>query len=90
MQSPTYYSSREAACTKIISTCGQWKDAKKAREVFEAMVEKRGIKPNTVIYTALISACTTAGDFEAALETFHQMKKAALKDSSCLPNEVPH
>jgi len=79
---------RKAACTKIISVCGRWKDAKKAREVFKAMVEKRGIKPNTIIYTALVSACTTAEDYEAAVETFLQMKKAALKDSSCLPNEV--
>eukprot|EP00210_Caulerpa_lentillifera_P005232 g4999.t1 len=81
---------REAAFTKIISICGRWKSSEKAFEVFEAMVEKRGLLPNTITYTALISACITAGDFDVAMNTFHKMKNAAITDSTCDPNEVTY
>eukprot|EP00210_Caulerpa_lentillifera_P005233 g5000.t1 len=81
---------REAAFTKIISICGRWKSSEKAFEVFEAMVEKRGLLPNTITYTALISACITAGDFDVAMDTFHKMKNAAITDSTCDPNEVTY
>eukprot|EP00210_Caulerpa_lentillifera_P005230 g4997.t1 len=81
---------REAAFTKIISICGRWKSSEKAFEVFEAMVEKRGLLPNTITYTALISACITAGDFDAAMDAFHKMENAARIDSTCEPNEVTY
>eukprot|EP00210_Caulerpa_lentillifera_P005234 g5001.t1 len=81
---------REAAFTKIISICGRWKSSEKAFEVFEAMVEKRGLLPNTITYTALLSACIAAGDFDSAMDTFHKMKNAAITDSTCDPNEVTY
>eukprot|EP00210_Caulerpa_lentillifera_P005240 g5007.t1 len=84
------FSPRQAAFTKIISICGRWKSSEKAFEVFEAMVEKRGLLPNTITYTALVSACITAGDFDAAMDTFHKMENAARIDSSCAPNEVTY
>eukprot|EP00210_Caulerpa_lentillifera_P005237 g5004.t1 len=81
---------REAAFTKIISICGRWKCSEKAFEVFEAMVEKRGLFPNTITYTALLSACIAAGDFDSAMDAFHKMKIAAITDPSCQPNEVTY
>eukprot|EP00210_Caulerpa_lentillifera_P005178 g4950.t1 len=81
---------REAAFTKIISICGRWKSSEKAFEVFRAMVEKRGVRPNTITYTALVSACAAAGDFEAAIDAFSQMKNAARTRPSCQPNEVTY
>eukprot|EP00210_Caulerpa_lentillifera_P005241 g5008.t1 len=80
----------ERAFTKIISNCGRWRSSEKAFEVFQAMIEKRGVRPNTIVYTALVTACATAEDFEAMIDAFGQMKKAGRKDISCQPNEVTY
>lgn len=79
---------REQAFTKLISVCGRWKQPKKALEVFETMLELRGVKPNTITYTSLISACSSSGDFGAAMDVFRRMKAAAKSDPDCRPNEV--
>lgn len=79
---------REAAFTKLIVTCGRWQHSQKALEVFDAMTEKRGVKPNTITYTALISACSSSGDCEAAMQVFRNMKRAATTNVGCQPNEV--
>eukprot|EP00210_Caulerpa_lentillifera_P009646 g9202.t1 len=68
------FNPREPAFTKLISACGRWKDSKKAQEVFHAMTEKRGVRPNTIIYTVLISVCCGSGDYVAAQEVFENMK----------------
>eukprot|EP00210_Caulerpa_lentillifera_P005231 g4998.t1 len=81
---------REAAFTKIISMCGRWKSSEKAFEVFQAMVERRGVQPNAITYTALIAACSVAEDYNAAMKAYNKMKNAASTDPSCQPNEVTY
>eukprot|EP00210_Caulerpa_lentillifera_P004579 g4369.t1 len=81
---------REQAFTKLISVCGRWKQTNKALEVFETMLEYHGVKANTITYTALISACSNAGDSDAARDVFHRMKVAAKSDPNCRPNQVTY
>eukprot|EP00210_Caulerpa_lentillifera_P005247 g5014.t1 len=81
---------REQAFTKLISVCGRWRQVKKALEVFEAMLDCHGVRPNTITYTALIAACNAAGDCKSAVEVFYKMKTAAKTDPNCRPNEVTY
>jgi pentatricopeptide repeat domain-containing protein 1 len=43
--------------------------------MFEAMKEAK-VAPNTVTYSALISTCEKAGQWEEALKVFRAMKEA--------------
>lgn len=81
---------REQAFTTLINMCGQLRDWQKAVEVFDAMQCVRGVKANTYTYSALIAACSSAGEWVHALDFFEQMKEAAKSDSSCAPNEVTY
>eukprot|EP00210_Caulerpa_lentillifera_P005235 g5002.t1 len=79
---------REPAFTKIISMCGRWKSSEKAFEVFQAMIERRGVQPNAITYTALVAACSVAEDYNTAMKVYNEMKNAAITDPECQPNEV--
>lgn len=79
---------RERAFTRLINMCGRQKEAAKALEVFEVMRYSRSVRPNTYTYSALISACSNAGDLDAAIDVYNRMKNAALSDPGCRPNQV--
>jgi len=79
---------RERAFTRLINMCGRQKESRKALEVFETMLDYRGVRPNTYTYSALISACSSAGDWDLAVDVFHRMKTAATSDPRCRPNQV--
>ena len=92
IQSSTF-KPRERAFTRLINMCGRQKESRKALEVFAAMCESRGGRPNTYTYSALISACSHAGDWDSAIEVYQRMKNVAKTDPGCLPNQViscPH
>lgn len=52
---------RAQAFTKLINTCGRFRQWEKAVEIFEAMKEYPGVSYNTYTYSALISACSNSG-----------------------------
>lgn len=79
---------RERAFTRLINMCGRQKESTKCLEVFDVMCTSRSVRPNTYTYSALISACNNAGDFDAAIDVYHRMKTAALNDIECRPNQV--
>jgi len=81
---------RERAFTRLINMCGRQKESRKALEVFETMRDYRGVRPNTYTYSALISACSNAGDWDLAVDIFHRMKVAAASDPRCRPNQVTY
>ena len=41
-------------------------------------------------YSALISACATAGKWQEALDVFNSMKQAAVSDPDCNPNTITY
>lgn len=79
---------RERAFTRLINMCGRQKESRKALEVFATMCDYRGVRPNTYTYSALISACSSAGDWDLAVDVYRRMKAAAASDPRCLPNQV--
>eukprot|EP00877_Chromochloris_zofingiensis_P002348 jgi/Chrzof1/12113/Cz06g21250.t1 len=76
----------------LLSQCGKQKNSKKALEVFNCMSKHFGttLKPNTYVYTALISALSQGGEWQQALQQFEHMKKQAAIDPDSKPNEFTY
>ena len=65
-----------AAFTSMLSMCAKNREWQKALEVFQAMRDFHpAVRPNTVHYSSLISACATVGRCEEAMQV----------SSCCLP-----
>ena len=58
-----------AAFTSMLSMCAKNREWQKALEVFQAMRDYHpAVRPNTVHYSSLISACATVGRCEEAMQ----------------------
>ena len=58
-----------AAFTSMLSMCAKNREWQKALEVFQAMRDFHpAVRPNTVHYSSLISACATVGRCEEAMQ----------------------
>ena len=74
----TTFRPREAAFTALIVQCAKSRDKswEKAVEVFEVLRATPGVSPNCISYSAVISACSSAGQWEQAESLFRQMVRA--------------
>ena len=71
----TTFRPREAAFTALIHQCAKSREKswEKAVEVFEVLRATPGVSPNCISYSAVISACSSAGQWEQAESLFEQM-----------------
>ena len=74
----TTFRPREAAFTALIHQCAKSREKswEKAVEVFEVLRATPGVNPNCISYSAVISACSSAGQWEQAESLFRQMVSA--------------
>ena len=74
----TTFRPREAAFTALIHQCAKSREKswEKAVEVFEVLRATPGVSPNCISYSAVISACSSAGQWEQAESLFRQMVSA--------------
>ena len=54
--------------------CGRRGDPERALKVFDRM-QREGVVPKVITYSALITACATSGDVELALKVFDGMQR---------------
>lgn len=83
---------RTPGFTTLINFFGRLRDWKRAHGVFRAMTSVYDIPANTYTYSALISACSSSGEWERALDIFGEMKEVASSNlsSNCQPNAVTY
>ena len=74
---------RAAAFTTLVAQCGKVKAWEKALAVFEALRQTPGMKANTISYSAVISACSSAGRWQEAEQLFSEMD-----GDDCSPNAI--
>eukprot|EP00803_Ostreobium_quekettii_P010298 evm.model.scf_32EXC.4 EVM.evm.TU.scf_32EXC.4 scf_32EXC:118782-128291(-) len=63
--------------TKLVSRLSRDGQSQKAQEIFESL-QAMGLKADTTITNAAISACDRGGQWEKALQIFHMMDKQGL------------
>lgn len=73
--------------TTLIATCGKRGHFDKAMEIFQTMLD-RGVRPNAITYTSLISVLSSAGKCEDVLEVFLSMKADSREHADCLPDHI--
>lgn len=61
----------------VVSSAAEFAGFARARQVFEWM-KQDGCEPNTITYSALISACEKGFQWQLALQVFEDMKRAGV------------
>ena len=74
---------REAAFTALVTQCARAKAWEKALAVFSALRATPGMTANTISYSAVISACSSAGRWQEAEQLFGEMA-----GDGCSPNAI--
>ena len=85
------FTPRAPAFTALINVCGKERMANKAVEVFEATRFVQGMRKNTYMYSALVSALGTGSQVDRAASYFDRMKRdAAGGNDACRPNTITY